>query len=263
MGHLDDPRGDTAPGFRGHGRRVANACVLVLALAAAGVVASCRARPIVGTTCRTPDALTCSDLGHALLCDGMTWREVPCRGRHGCSHHAGNDDCDDELALVGDPCPHSPAVDYACSLDHKAALECKDGLFSLWRHCRGEGGCRLVGDRRLDCDTTLSETDDPCEKKGTYSCSTDRKAMLECDGRSFLTVATCRGVEGCRFDADTHKVDCSDAVALEGDPCEDERRITCNADGKSELVCQGNRYVRKRECRRMGCRVEGSELYCD
>lgn len=271
MARLDDARrrGPRRPGTVGWGaggsRCVARrrAWLGVLLTSLIGVVAACRSRPTAGAICRVPDHLVCLGADRALLCDSASWREVPCRGRRGCTPGGGDDDCDDELAVAGDACPRNPAIDYACSVDHTAALECKSGRFSLWRHCRGEGGCRLVGDHRLDCDTTLSEVDDPCEKKGTYSCSIDRTSMLECDGHSFVRASTCRGPDGCRFDADTHKVDCSDALALEGDPCDEERRIACAADGKAELICQASKYVRKRECRHMGCRVEGSELFCD
>lgn len=253
------------PWWKAAGRlRVGGPTILLVFVASvAGLMAGCPSRPIAGAACHVPDRLVCAGGDRALLCDSASWRDVPCRGRRGCNQREGADECDDELALEGDPCPRNPAVDYACSVDHTAALECRSGRFSLWRRCRGEAGCRLVADHRLDCDTTLSEADDPCETQGTYSCSIDRTAMLQCNGRSFVAASSCRGPQGCRLDPDTHKVACADTVALEGDPCDEERRITCNMDGKAELICEGNRYLRKRECRHMGCRVEGSELFCD
>lgn len=154
-------------------------------------------------------------------------------------------------------------LDYACSVDRTKALVCRDGHFGLWRNCRGAEGCSVVGERHLNCDTTLGQPGDPCEKQGTYGCSVDGKTMLQCEGDSLVAASSCRGPDGCHFDRDTHKVDCDDGLALEGDPCDRPDRISCGVDRKSELVCEGSKYVKKRECRRTDCRVEGSELFCD
>jgi hypothetical protein len=101
---------------------------------------------------------------------------------------------------------------------------------------------------------------------GTYACSLDSRAMLICDGQKLSLTSSCRGPAGCRFDRDTHKVDCDDTVAAEDDPCEQPSRITCSADGRLELVCDPSaehKYVKKRECRRTPCRIEGGDLFCD
>ena len=234
---------------------------------------ACQTRARAGGACHGGDHLRCAGKDRALSCEAGAWREVTCRGPHGCGRRGEEDDCDDALAALGDPCPRSPPPDYACAVGRGAAanetvgtrdaLVCKDGQFALWRHCRGAEGCAIVGDRRVSCDTTLAEAADPCEKTGSYACTTDGGAMLQCGGETMAVVSSCRGPDGCRFDRDSHKVDCDDGLALEGDPCDWPDRIACALDRKSEMVCKANRYVRKRECRRTDCRVDGSALFCD
>jgi hypothetical protein len=242
--------------------------------AAAGLVtvAACRTRPAPGGKCLVPDQLLCSGTDHALLCEPAgvgsaatpaTWVEVPCKGAHGCSHKSDADECDDTVAAAGDPCPRSPPLDYACSADGAKALVCKEGRYDLWRSCRGPEQCKVEGGRNVRCDTTLGEPGDPCGQQGTYACSSDGKSMLVCDGSALAPASTCRGPDGCRIQRDTRKVDCDDSLAEEGDPCDQPRRIACAGDRKAELVCQGGKYAKKRDCRHTDCRLEGSHLYCD
>jgi len=210
-----------------------------------------------------PDQLICGSPDRALVCDSTAWLTVPCKGPRGCARRGDNDECDDTLALEGDLCPRNPPLDYACTADHTKALVCKDGRFGLWRDCRGPEGCQIVGDRNLHCDTTLGVAGDPCAQQGTYACSVDQKMMLLCDGNSLSPASSCRGPQGCHIERESRKVDCDDAVALEGDPCDQLKQITCAVDHKTELVCDGKRYSKKRECRRSDCRVSGTELFCD
>jgi hypothetical protein len=198
------------------------------------------------------------------------WVDLPCRGAHGCgrSGAADDDDCDDTLASEGDLCPRSPPLDYACASDHASALTCRDGRFGLWRRCRGPLGCQVVDGRNVHCDTSLGEAGDPCERPGTYACSVDGRSMLACDGKSLSVVSVCRGPKACFFEhgepgSEPHKIDCDDGVADEGDPCSQPRRITCALDHKAELVCDGQKFAKKRECRRSDCRIDGTELFCD
>ena len=87
--------------------------------------------------------------------------------------------------------------------------------------------------------------------------------MLLCDGSTLALASSCRGPDGCTVRRDARKVDCDDSVAIEGDPCDQPKRIACATDHKSELVCAEGRYSKKRECRRSDCRLEGNELFCD
>ncbi len=224
---------------------------------------ACRQRPTAGAQCKVQNQLACGGDDRAMVCESGTWVEVPCRGPHGCARHGDSDECDDTVATSGDPCPRAPPLDYACTADRSAALACKEGRFALWRACRGPDRCEIVDGRNLRCDTTLGESGDPCEKQGTYSCAVDRKARLECNGTALAPVSSCRGPEGCRIQHDALRVDCDDSLAVEGDPCDQAKRIACAVDRKSELVCTANKYKKKRECRRSECKLEGNELFCD
>jgi hypothetical protein len=246
-------------------RRLSRISVLAGALAI-GVFATCRPAARAGGECRVENQWICASKDRGLLCEGGAWTELPCRGVGGCARRGAADDCDDTVAQEGDRCPRQLPSDYACSADGARALICKNGRFDLWRNCRGTNRCAVAVDRHLDCDTTLGEPADPCESMGTYACSVDERSMLVCDGRVLVPTSSCRGPEGCRFDRDTHKVDCDDRLATEGDPCDRPNRITCGVDRKLELVCDpggGRKYVKKRECRRTECRIENNELFCD
>ena len=237
-----------------------------------GAVAACRDKPAAGRACRVIDQIVCAGGDRALLCEtapsaqpgGATaWAEVPCKGSRGCFHREDADECDDTVAVDGDACPHNPPLDYACTADRTRALVCKEGRYGLWRACRGPDACQVEGGRNVRCDTTLGEAGDPCAQQGTYACSVDGKTMLLCDGSTLVAASSCRGPGGCHIQRETHKVECDDALAEEGDPCDQAKRIACASDRKAELVCQGSKYVKKRDCRRTDCRLDGSELYCD
>jgi hypothetical protein len=215
-----------------------------------------------------PDQLLCSATDRALLCEpagaasATAWVEVPCKGPRGCARRNDADECDDTVAAPGDACPLSPPLDYACSADGAQALVCKEGRYGLWRACRGPDQCKVEGGRNVRCDTTLGAPGDPCGQQGTYACSTDSTSMLVCDGSALVTASTCRGPAGCHIERDTRKVDCDDSLVEEGDPC-DRQQIACAVDRKAELVCQGGKYAKKRDCRHGDCRLEGRHLYCE
>jgi hypothetical protein len=235
---------------------------------------ACKGKPAEGKPCPAVGAVSCAGTDRAFACvapasssdshpAGGAWAAIACRGPRGCASRQGADDCDDTTAAAGDRCPDGPPVDYACTSDGGEALACKGGRFGLWRACRGVEGCRVVDGRNVRCDTSFGQADDPCGQAGTYACSVDRKAMLVCDGAKLAAASSCNGPAGCSIERDSHRVDCDDSVALEGDPCDEAKRITCSADHKAELVCSGGHYARKRECRRTDCRLDGSALYCD
>jgi hypothetical protein len=268
------------------------------------LVASCHVKPSVGDKCKASGQLVCDAKDRALVCDGKAWSSVPCKGPRGCARPEGagaTDQCDDTLGAEGDPCPAAPPLDYACTADHAEALICRDGRFALWRRCRGSRGCEVgagepratgagdggagheerasegVGDgaRSVRCDTSAGAEGDPCERRGSYACTTDGKMMLVCTGAALTSASSCRGPSGCHIEAGTNRVDCDDAVADIGDPCDEPKRITCAGDHKAELVCvvgtgdageenpSSGHYEKKRECRRSDCSIGGSELFCD
>jgi hypothetical protein len=244
--------------------------VVVVRWALAGVAAwlwpmlgGCHTRPAAGTACATADQLVCTAAATALVCDSAAWLPVPCKGAHGCARRSDGDECDDTIASLGDRCPRNPPLDYACTADRTKALVCKDGVFGLWRNCRGPEGCQIVDGRNIHCDTSLGEPGDPCAQQGTYACSVDKKTMLVCDGNALSPASSCRGPEGCHTQRERRKVDCDDSIALEGDPCDQPKRIACSVDHKAELVCIADKYTKKRECRRSDCHLESNELFCD
>jgi hypothetical protein len=243
--------------------RIRASLVLVLLGAAAVLTSACHHAPAPGSSCRVPEQLACVAPDRAVVCDSGSWVELTCRGPRGCVRHGDVDDCDDTVAAEADTCPRNPPTDYACTADRKRALVCKNGRFSLWRECRGPAHCEILDGHNVHCDTTFGEPGDACEKQGTYCCSADGKAMLLCDGNTMAVASSCRGPEGCRVARDAHKVDCDDSLAIEGDPCDQPKRIACSLDGKAELVCGKHTYEKKRECRRGDCKLDGNELFCD
>ena len=106
----------------------------------------------VGNPCAKVDAEVCSLDGRTLLrCDGHALKPASsCRGSDGCSVHREDATvrCDDRVAVEGDPCPTPRRV--ACSVDGRAELVCKDGVYSMKRPCR-RTTCS-VNDDRLMCD---------------------------------------------------------------------------------------------------------------
>jgi len=163
--------------------------------------AACRDKPAPGGKCRVPEQLVCGAPDRALLCEpapggAIAWVAVPCKGAQGCSHKGDADECDDTIAAEGDACPQNPPLDYACTPDKARALVCKEGRYALWRACRGPDACQIEGGRNVRCDTTLGEPGDPCAQQGTYSCSSDTKAMLLCDGSNLGAASSCRGPGG-------------------------------------------------------------------
>ncbi len=235
-----------------------------LGLAAAfTALSACRHRPTIGSQCRVQNQLVCVGADRAVICNAREWVEVPCRGERGCARRGDSDDCDDTVATDGDACPRNPPLDYACTADRAEALMCKDGRFALWRRCRGPDKCEVIDGRNLHCDTTVGAPGDPCGHQGTYACTADRSAILVCDGTTLAPASSCRGPEGCRIERGAQKALCDDSVAFEGDPCDQPKRIACSVDRKSELVCASSKYVKKRDCRRTDCRLDGNELFCD
>jgi hypothetical protein len=256
-------------------RRVALALPLALSALLALGTGACKRKPASGKPCPAAGTVACADTARAFVCGGeappeagapaqpWTWSEVVCHGEGGCGRRGASDDCDDTVAADGEPCPPGFPVDYACTSDGARALACVGGKFALWRACRGPAGCHVVDGKNVECDTSLGRDGDPCGKAGAYACSDDGKTMLVCNGAKLSPASSCSGMLGCRIEHDGHRVDCDDSAAVEGEPCDQSRRITCSTDHKAELVCTDGHYAKKRDCRRTDCRLAGAELFCD
>ena len=209
-------------------------------LGVALLLVQCDAKPAPGGACTIPGRYICSDVKTALYCSAGKFESIPCKGVKGCTGGAAAPDCDDELAEVGDPCMMPANPNFACGFDRRSELVCKDGKFVLTRQCKGPGACRINGSQ-LECDNTIADVN-------------DRLTMLRCDVDKFASDNSCRGPKHCLIKARGAKqvADCDDSIAEEGDDCDKNGEVTCSSDAKSELVCQGYKYVKKQDCKRKG-----------
>ena len=77
-----------------------------------------------------------ADGPNRLVCAAGRWKlGSTCRGPKGCEAHSSLVACDDSIAQAGDPCVNEG--DSACSVDGKAVLACKGGVFGPATTCRG------------------------------------------------------------------------------------------------------------------------------
>lgn len=155
-----------------------------------------------------PFEYACSrDLSTALRCvDGRFVPYLPCRGPQTCKLIGRTVSCDTSIAAPADPC--STAGQIACSTDRAVMLECRNGVFGLYRNCRGKQGCYFRNDVP-GCDETRAEDGDPCGVPGLTACSMDGRHEMQCVASRFVTLRPCR----------------SGPCAVSGDPT---RPILCN-----------------------------------
>lgn len=234
-----------------------------LAAFAIAIVYGCVSKPAAGKPCKQNGALNCVDGQNALYCDGTAWQAVACHGAKGCRKLGTSVTCDDDLANEGDGCVNFTNENHACSTDHSKILICKSGKFQKKRDCKGPTHCtvKAVGnDAELHCDNAVAEAGDTC-LPGSLACTPDGKMKLRCVGEKFVNDNTCRGPKGCHLTNNT--LYCDETIAMEGDVCDTASEVTCGMDGKSELICTGGAYKKKRDCKgKDGCYVRGTTLYC-
>jgi hypothetical protein len=240
-------------------RRMLPVFVSLLVLAGAP---GCKAKP--GDKCSTDGKFTCGGPARALLCQGGIVVTLPCRGPKGCQGTGSSSQCDDDLAEEDDICAMTDDENLSCSTDHKRELVCATGKFAVHRTCKGLGGCGIEGNL-IHCDDSVADVGDACvEEAGdaNYACSVDLKNEIVCKGKKFEVSNICRGPKGCWLQGEM--VHCDSSSAREGDICRPVDNNACSEDGKSELGCSAQgKWAKKRECRREGCKVKGSDLYCD
>jgi hypothetical protein len=218
-------------------------------------------KPKIGQKCSAGQA-TCVDAHNALACGtDSTFAAVPCKGPQGCQQDRSTKkvQCDDSIADEGDGCMASQAENWACSVDKKKALICEDGKFKLNYQCRGPKACQIKHDwlkmqDTVECDTHLQAKGDPCQKPGTFACSADYKTMLQCKDGKFDLYRYCRGAQGCTV-KESGDFNCDESIAELNDPCGVPGMLVCAADAKSELKCEGGKFVRARECKKAGCHI--------
>ena len=112
---------------------------------------------VEGDPCELPGTYACAvDRKSMLQCDGQSLSIASsCRGDRGCSIEAGEAgaaphkvDCDDRVALEGDPCTQPQRI--TCAVDHKEELVCDGKTFGKKRDCH-RSDCRIDG-TELFCD---------------------------------------------------------------------------------------------------------------
>jgi hypothetical protein len=142
------------------------------------------------------------DKRRAVQCKtGKFERYLECRGKGGCTISNRVVSCDTSIAGKGDPCKTQDQV--ACAEDGKMLLRCREGAFTIYRHCRGQFGCRSAGDIPA-CDETLSLEGDPCGLAGQVVCSVDGQSELVCQGSSFIRSRGCK--RGCTISKSGNRV---------------------------------------------------------
>ena len=203
-----------------------------------------------GGKCKPGEAI-CGSKTTALACQSGKLTEVACRGPLGCTTFQEHANCDDSIAAEGETCMGESDEEYACSVDKKRALLCKNGKFERYLECRGKAGCALLG-HQVSCDTSVAAKSDPCKVQGASACTDDQKEMLVCRDGIFVHYRHCRGLAGC-FSKDGVP-SCDETKSLELDECGHPGYVVCSVDGLSELICQGGRFIKARTCR-TGCTV--------
>lgn len=214
---------------------------------AALCVLACTEKPQPGAACKS--GMFCVDAHSALTCQGGVYQPLACHGPRGCIASGQTASCDMQLAEEGETCLGT-ADTYACSLDHKKGLACRDGRWALWRTCKGPDGCTWKNKSNVECDSTYADVGDPCTGSGNVACGTEKKSLYVCRGDKFEVYKSCRGPLGCTVK--DKLADCDDSVAAESDPCDVQEERVCTVDHKAQLVCRASKYVKEKDCKREG-----------
>jgi hypothetical protein len=122
-----------------------------------------------------------------------------CLGERNCVMEQKKVTCDNSIANTGDACREED--DYACSPDKKVAVVCRSGKFTVASNCKGKNGCRVTGDKntgfKVECDDSIANIGDPCDKEGHFACAPDEKQIVKCVGKKFAADDKCKKQEKC------------------------------------------------------------------
>lgn len=229
-------------------------------------LSGCKRRPAEGQSCTGLfDNVVCADPQLQLSCERGEWRATACLGPKGCQGLGSDVECDTSLGAEGAPC--GSRSDAACSIDHKAMLQCSSGRWALTERCLGADGCTLSGATVL-CDSTVAREGERCRKdpkatEAEYACSEDHKAVLTCKDSTYAKVEACSGAKGCTVGK---LVECDGPTASEGDYCVSGSKedFACSPDKKARLQCKdGSWKVELRCLGEQGCRSSGLDVMCD
>lgn len=217
-------------------------------------------KPGPGSSCHGREA-RCLDLARAIVCDGDTFIETPCRGKAGCSSLGERTSCDISGNQPGDPCSHADEGVAVCSAA-TSMLACRGGKYQAVP-CHGPKGCGMVGDQ-ANCDQSVAEPGDACKKEGAKACSLDKKQVLACQNSAMAPLYFCRGEAGCS--AELGKLSCDQTVAKLGDRCDKglTGHIACSEDKKALIVCQNEEFMPSEKCKAgTACTVSGQSTRCE
>lgn len=142
---------------------------------------------------------------------------------------------------VGGKCKEGAVV---CTKE--GSLFCGDDGKYVAAGCHGPAGCTAAGTDST-CDQSLSIAGDGCETEGNISCSTDKKAQLDCKNHKWVVGATCKGAKGCELR--NEELFCDHTVADKDDPCHRDGQIACTIDKTFILKCQSNVMMPIDACR--------------
>lgn len=194
-----------------------------------------------------------------LRCKGGKWASVEkCLGENGCDSSGMFSRCDSSLANEGDICEvdekDPKKKRYACSVDQKAELLCKDGKWKAIEQCAGEKGCRSGG-LVVSCDGPTAKEGDFCDtrEKEDYACSADKKAQLKCEKDTWTLARKCMGAKGCS--SSLLFIECDTSVVEPGEACDKDGNAACSTDGKTILECKKGKFEKARECPE-GCKAD-------
>lgn len=157
--------------------------------------------------CNLSDDYVCSSDKKAMLqCVKNRWTTMQtCLGDRACLMEKKRVTCDNSIAAQGDACREDE--DYACSWDKKSALVCRGGQFIAASLCKGPKGCKVEGDKdkgfKVQCDDSIANVGDACEKEEHFSCAQDERSILKCKNKKFDVEEKCRGKERCQIKGGT------------------------------------------------------------
>ena len=141
--------------------------------------------------------------------------------------------------------------DTAKCIDHKSQLWCVNGKF-VKRSCSGPSGCKTNDNANtVMCDWELDLAGTRCaaSEENEAGCTADRKAMVRCSLGELRPVG-CEGPSGCTELANG-KISCDGSVGAIGGSCGFDGPA-CDKDGKTSLLCKGEKLVKDADCRGPG-----------
>lgn len=138
---------------------------------------------------------SCADKKALIECSGAKLTRVDCKGSKGCYVEGSETKCDMSIADSGTPCVKEAA--WACSVDQKQQLLCKNGEWITNAPCRGAKGCSLKEDNKIWCDQTVAYVGDTCFNDDQRACTHDNKNMLACKNGKFSFDTRCNASPFC------------------------------------------------------------------